>query len=664
MEIFNTETFETESHSEDLDFIYNQDFNDIESVVFHNRDIKHDLKAYFRFVRKYFSLFIREKMQKNFTNIVFLTLDCPPFTFQSSRIDSPIDFISKIRNQYPDKDIRVLIPIIGVDEDFRTSKKLTVEINGDTRVLEKTSIVFDFFLQNRPQEAVLYKYPKFVDNVQVYGIYCPSFSRITNISDFTRLQVLAPFMKASRIAIKKMNKIGFTPDIVHSENLPFFLGEEFEVKLPYQIRVLQAVKDFTLWDVAKTEAFWCAINLADKKSMKKICRDEVIKKCIARLFNLHNDKRFYQMKDCLRFIYKNYYKFRKFVDKGDDVEENLIFNRLNARITQLFPQMAQEDKLYFNPMISSIRRADFWITISKSYYKNLFENPKLAGGIFKYIEKTKEKSNYISFGLNTEKYNLEQTRQVYNNYNIENFREERKKNKSILLKEFSIDRIKTSFIDPTLFKSENIKIVGNLDSFYDAPIFFANPSSEIFAQGVDVLFNTIIKLFELHKNVQFIICIKDGLKNGFVSNWIDFLSSNKYFNGKWVFVDGEIDLPKILAGVDMYLLPRRTNISTPEHFIAMRYGCVPIASRLGIMNDTIADIFEDISNGCGFKTKIPLMTEEDNNEIFMTPVLKALNLYQNNPSSWNLLIKNCMNYDSSWNFKILEKYGKIYDELL
>ena len=58
------------------------------------------------------------------------------------------------------------------------------------------------------------------------------------------------------------------------------------------------------------------------------------------------------------------------------------------------------------------------------------------------------------------------------------------------------------------------------------------------------------------------------------------------------------------------------------------------------------------------------MTEEDNNEIFMTPVIKALNLYQNNPSSWNLLIKNCMNYDSSWNFKILEKYGKIYDELL
>ena len=26
----------------------------------------------------------------------------------------------------------------------------------------------------------------------------------------------------------------------------------------------------------------------------------------------------------------------------------------------------------------------------------------------------------------------------------------------------------------------------------------------------------------------------------FVKNWIDFLSQNKYINGRWVFIDGEI----------------------------------------------------------------------------------------------------------------------------
>ena len=135
-------------------------------------------------------------------------------------------------------------------------------------------------------------------------------------------------------------------------------------------------------------------------------------------------------------------------------------------------------------------------------------------------------------------------------------------------------------------------------------------------------------------------------------------------NGKWVFIDDEINYPKFLSSVDMILLPRRTNVTSPEHLIAMHYGCVPIATRCGVLNDTIADIFDDIANGCGFKTKTSLMTDDDTNEIYLTPVMKALNLYQNNPASWNLLIKNCMNYNSNWNFKILEKYDKIYKELM
>jgi glycogen synthase len=44
--------------------------------------------------------------------------------------------------------------------------------------------------------------------------------------------------------------------------------------------------------------------------------------------------------------------------------------------------------------------------------------------------------------------------------------------------------------------------------------------------------------------------------------------------------------------------------------------------------------------------------------------MKALNLYQNNPNSWNLLIKNCINKDFSWQFKTLEKFSNIYQDLI
>ena len=658
--------YSTASHKkENLDFIFNQDTSDLDEVIFEeNRDLIHDIKMYLRLFRKKISSKIKEKMQKNFTNIIYLTLDCPPYTPNSLREDNPLEYIVEMQKQYPDNDIRILLPIINVDEDFKNGKKLTLEIEGKFRTLEKTSISFDFFLQNRIQTATIYKFPKSNSNIQVYGIYSPIFSKLKNPTEISRLHYLAPFIKSARIAIKKLSKENFNPDIIHCENIPFYLGGEFEKNYTSKIKVLQIIKDFTQIDIAKPEAFWAVINLADKTAMRKICRDTYIKKLVAELFKLHNTKRFYQMKDCLYFIYKNYYKFRKYIDKGEDIDENYIFNRLNARILQIFPQLAYGEEIYFNPMMYTLKKSHFWSIVSKTYYNEIFENPKLSGKMFKQIEKTKEKSCAVSIGCNLKKYPKEDTRKIYQCFNSENFRELRGKNKTAILKEFSLDRIKTNFVDPTLFKGENVKIYGSLDSFYDAPLLFANPTNEVFANGVDILFNSILKMFELHKNIQIIICIKDGMNSSFIKNWIEFLSENKYLNGKWVFIDGAINLPKFLAASDMILIPRRANLTTSEHFIAMNYGCVPVVARSGILNDTISDIFDDISDGCGFKTKSGLITEDDSNEIFINTLLKALNLYQNNPNSWNLLIKNCLNYDSNWNFKTLEKYNQIYNELI
>ena len=87
------------------------------------------------------------------------------------------------------------------------------------------------------------------------------------------------------------------------------------------------------------------------------------------------------------------------------------------------------------------------------------------------------------------------------------------KNKKIIIKEFSSDSIKTNFIDKTIFKnSQNVSIYGYLDSFYDSPLLFANPDSEVYTEGADILLNTILKLFERNRNIQVIISIKDGLK--------------------------------------------------------------------------------------------------------------------------------------------------------
>lgn len=640
--------FKTESHSEELEFIFNKDVTNLENEMNRNSVILRDLKAYYRFLKRKVSATFAKKLSQNFTNILYLTLDCPPYTQNSLRLDSPLEYIDLMRKQYPENDIRVLIPII----------------NESQKPVGRAIFRFSFFAQNRMVQAIIYKFPKNNENIQVYGIYSPSFSLCKNVSEISRFHYLVPFMKAVQIAVKKLRIDNFVPNIIHAENIPFFLGTELGKYSSGNIKILQTIKDFTQIDIAKTEAFWAAVNIADKSAMQKICNDKVIKKLVAALFKLHNAKRFAQMNVCLRFVYKNYYKFRKFIDKGEDIEENVIFNKLNERILQIFPQMRYGEDSYFNPYLQTLKRADFWTVVSETYYKEVFENPQISGNMYLQIIKTKEKSDYISCGINTDKYRLKSPKDTYYPFNPENFREYRGKNKTAILKEFSADRIKTNFIDPTLFDDDEVTIIGSLDSFYDSPLLFAHVAPDIFANGVDILFNTVLKLFELHKSFQVIISIKDGLKLGFIKSWIEFLQKNKYIAGRWVFIDGKINLSKFYASSDMTLIPRRSNLSTVEHFLAMHYGCVPVASRCGILNDTISDIFDDITNGCGLKTKQSLMTEEDANELFLAPVMKALHIFQHNPSSWNLLVKNCLLKDCDWNFEILEKYNRIYKDLL
>jgi len=94
---------------------------------------------------------------------------------------------------------------------------------------------------------------------------------------------------------------------------------------------------------------------------------------------------------------------------------------------------------------------------------------------------------------------------------------------------------------------------------------------------------------------------------------------------------------------------------------AMKYGCIPVASGIGIYNDTISDIFDDITLGCGFKTKSSNMFNENAFEKFFQTVSKALKLYTQNPASWNLIIKNALNYNPDWTFDKVEKFNTIYN---
>ena len=97
MEKFDLDSYKTETHAEDINTIYDKEIEDIDDVVWENKDLAFDIKSYFRLIRKKYFSFIRETVKKNFTNIVYLTLDCPEFTPKSNRQDTPLEYISQIK---------------------------------------------------------------------------------------------------------------------------------------------------------------------------------------------------------------------------------------------------------------------------------------------------------------------------------------------------------------------------------------------------------------------------------------------------------------------------------------------------------------------------------------------------------------------------------------
>lgn len=611
-----TESYSTILHEKDWDNVSCDSSFEKEEVVSatHNNSKNfYYVKMNFRFIRKQIFNFIK-KFQKDENNVIILVTNG----------EIPIDFVAEYRKQYPDKIIKILIPI----DNYSGLEKLDYDV--------------EFFLKNKTNNAALYHLKPNSENVEVFGLYSESFSN----KDRTRLEFLAPFVRATREVIKKLK-----PQIVHSFEIPFFLGVEFDKKFVPSLKVIQSVNDFSTFEDNKNELFWAAINLADKKAMKKICNDNIIKKCIASLFNFHNLNDFSRMEECLEFLYDNYSKFRSFVNKDEKIEENFIFNRMNSRILKIFPQMSCGNEAY-NLIYHTIKRVDFWTVFSETYYNKIFESDNnLSESMSKRLIDTKSKSDWIQLGY-TKKSAL-----IYQKFNSENFRERRIRNKNYIVKELTKDRISTKFIDLNLFSEHEYIVKGYLDKIDNAALIFCN-FHNIYIEGADIALTALLKFLEEYKNIQIIINIPNGLKEKSISSWIDFMESKPLFNGRWVYIDTPVNLEQFYSAADITLFPIKKNIALTTPFIALNQGCVPIASKIGIFNDIITDIFDDMTNGCGFKTK----TDSDIEFLadFVTTFEKGLNLYTKNHSCWNLLIKNAINNNFDWDFEKLEKYNRIY----
>jgi hypothetical protein len=531
--------------------------------------------------------------------------------------DIPEDYILSLQKQYPDKEITVIIPLCGITEN-----------------LKNYYLSFDYFYRNTNHEAKIVKYPTKENNIKVYGIYSEAFSKILKSSEIYQMKYMSAYAKCARIFAEKLNA-----DIIHADNIPFLLGSDFETKQKIKSKIIQSYHHMEMFPVY--EPFWAAINLADKNNIEKITKDRIIKKYLAKLFNIKKIKSKKTIERCLDYFYENYDKFRSEVSTDKNIEQNSILRGLNKRIVKLFPGSFSKKNKEFDAQYYSAKKSNRLIITSNSLVKNGEFNKKIK---------------YLQNGIN----NKYKNKIVYN-FNVNNFRNIRTINRNYLQREFGKGKIESKFTDRSLLQDNEIEICGYLDTLRTSAIIFANFDGNATEDEYKSVIIPVLKAFELNKDIQFILNTENASKNSYIKSLIDFFETQRALDGRWLFIDGQINLPQFLAASNIYLIHSGQNIQSEEIiYTALKYGCIPVIFKNDEKSDILKDIFDDMNEGCCFKLPYDSTNEIENYEEL---IIKVLNFYFNNSSSWNIIVKNAMNYDSSWNFEKIQAFNSIYDEL-
>jgi starch synthase len=115
----------------------------------------------------------------------------------------------------------------------------------------------------------------------------------------------------------------------------------------------------------------------------------------------------------------------------------------------------------------------------------------------------------------------------------------------------------------------------------------------------------------------------------------------------------------IQAGADALVVPSRFEPCGLTQLCALRYGAVPIVSRVGGLADTVIDVEEaGISDGTATGFKFGPVTAEN-----LAGALRRANISFHDKQAWRSLQHNGMSTDVSWRNRA-SRYAALYREVV
>lgn len=228
-------------------------------------------------------------------------------------------------------------------------------------------------------------------------------------------------------------------------------------------------------------------------------------------------------------------------------------------------------------------------------------------------------------GLDYGEFNPETDPYIYQKYNIKNVFEMKKINKELLCKEFNFEHP-------------------------EYPLFCV--VSRLSKQkGIEFLIANIEKILSYKMNL---IILGTGDKE--YENQLAFYCSN--FNNASCNIKFSNELAhKIYGASDFLLMPSIYEPCGISQMIAMTYGTIPIASKVGGLVDTVIsynEVNDDCANGILFNI--------DSDHLLLSIIL-AIHLYNDKKDVVQKLIINGMKKNFSWE-KACNEYYRLYSEMI
>lgn len=269
--------------------------------------------------------------------------------------------------------------------------------------------------------------------------------------------------------------------------------------------------------------------------------------------------------------------------------------------------------------------SDFITTVSPTYAKEIL-TPEAGWGLEGVLLKKKDKIKGILNGIDDEIWNPELDKFIYKNY-TSNTLDLKVYNKLFLQRKLNFkedkDIILYGFVGRLTYQ-KGFEFLVNLIPY------LANFKTQlvVLGTGEEYYENMIVKVAEKFK---------------------EKISLNLMFDEEFAH--------QIYSGIDFFLMPSVYEPCGLSQMISLKYGSIPIARKVGGLNDSIIDITEKNDKPTGI-----LFKELDLKEFFSATVKSFKLFYDRKDFLKQMQIKG-MNSDFSWN-KSCKEYINLYKSLL